>query len=76
MGFKVFERDRRREKEKENMRRFRLYGKGKHVELSSNSDCLRDRGGNSIIDNIVNILVNGAMIPLKNEKKQKEEGRA
>jgi|GEM_PF-1452929 len=74
MGFKVFERDRRREKE--NMERFRLYSKGKHVELTSKSNHLYDDEGNSIIDNIVNILVNGAMIPLKNEKKQKEEGRA
>ena len=58
------------------MERFRLYSKGKHVELTSKSNHLYDDEGNSIIDNIVNILVNGAMIPLKNEKKQKEEGRA
>ena len=47
--------------------RFRLYVKGEHVKLSSEADHLRDKRGNSILDNIVNILINGAMLPTENE---------
>ena len=47
--------------------RFRLYVKGEHVKLSSEADHLRDKRGNSILDNIVNILINGAMLPMENE---------
>jgi len=50
MGFRLCNED-------ENMERFRLYSKGKHVELTSKSNHLYDDEGNSIIDNIVNILV-------------------
>ena len=47
--------------------RFRLYVKGEHVKLSSEADHLRDKRGNSILDNIVNILINRAMLPTENE---------
>ncbi len=47
--------------------RFRIYSGGAHVKLSSESGHLRDKGGNSILDNIVNILLNGAMIPLEDK---------